>query len=55
MRKDALQYTGETRMAIERIADLSDQLNRTGFFEPLAKLDQLRLIDTRANNTPGLR
>lgn len=29
VRKDALQYTGETRVAIERIADLIDQLNRT--------------------------
>ncbi|WP_375290893.1 hypothetical protein [Qipengyuania sp.] len=27
VRKDALQYTGETRVAIERIADLIDQLN----------------------------
>lgn len=27
VRKDALQYTGETREAIERIADLIDKLN----------------------------
>jgi hypothetical protein len=27
VRKDALQYTGETRAAIERIADLIDKLN----------------------------
>ncbi|MEE2793671.1 MAG: hypothetical protein VX512_02410 [Pseudomonadota bacterium] len=29
VRKDALQYTGETRAAIERIADLIDKLNST--------------------------
>lgn len=29
VRKDALQYTGETREAIERIADLIDKLNRS--------------------------
>jgi hypothetical protein len=29
VRKDALQYTGETREAIERIADLIDKLNET--------------------------
>ena len=29
VRKDALQYTGETREAIERIADLIDKLNST--------------------------
>lgn len=27
VRKDALQYTGETRAAIERIAELIDKLN----------------------------
>ena len=29
VRKDALQYTGETRIAIERIADLIDRLNES--------------------------
>lgn len=29
VRKDALQYTGEARIAIERIADLIDRLNES--------------------------